>query len=119
MHTRRAIIEAHYKAYQKAAKKERGKILDGLNETVGGNRDYLAHVLSRYGKARHVRVDGKQVRLVAKIPGKGCGKTNRGGRPGIYGEGFVALLTSVWDHFGWRCGRKQSFRSSSPPCSER
>jgi hypothetical protein len=105
MYTRRAIIEAHYKAYQKATKKGRGTILDDLTGTTGCNRDYLAHVLSRYGKTQYVRVGGKQVRLVAKNPGKGHSKTNRGGRPGIYGDEFVALLTSIWDHFGRRCGK--------------
>jgi hypothetical protein len=105
MYTRRAVIQAHYKAYQKASKKQRGVILDDLAGAIGGNRDYLAHVLARYGKARYIRLDGKPVRLVAKDLRKGRHQTNRGGRPKVYDQEFVSLLKRLWDHFGRRCGK--------------
>jgi hypothetical protein len=50
MKTRREIIEAHYRRYQRAGKKEKGKILEEVADTTRLNRDHLAHVLASYGK---------------------------------------------------------------------
>ena len=54
----REIYEAHYRRYQKAGKRGKGKILDGLAGTTGLNRDHLAHVLVSYGKKRSVQAGG-------------------------------------------------------------
>jgi hypothetical protein len=52
MKTKREIFEAHYRRYQQAGKKDKGKILDEVAGTTGLNRDHLAHVLASYGKER-------------------------------------------------------------------
>ena len=56
METRKEIRREHYKRYQKASKKEKGQILDKLVGTTGQNRDYLAWVLTNYGKTKCVRI---------------------------------------------------------------
>jgi ABC-type sugar transport system ATPase subunit len=61
MNTKRDIFEAHYQCYQKAGKKDKGRILAGLAGTTGLNRDHLAHVLANYGKKQTVKIDGKTV----------------------------------------------------------
>jgi hypothetical protein len=52
MKAKREIFEAHYRRYQRAGKKDKGKILDEAAGTTGLNRDHLAHVLSSYGKGQ-------------------------------------------------------------------
>jgi hypothetical protein len=108
MHTKRKIIEVTYRRYQKAGKKEKGKILDEFRETTGYNRDYAAHVLANWGKARYLSVDGKRVRLVAGAPrkrrkGKASGK--KGGRPKKYTGEFLAVLIAVWKFLSFKCGK--------------
>ncbi|MDR1411355.1 MAG: transposase, partial [Spirochaetaceae bacterium] len=51
--------------YQKADKKGRGKLLDEYTATLGYNRDYLAHILSNWGKTLYVRAGGKTVKIIA------------------------------------------------------
>ena len=48
--TRKKICEKIFKRYQKAGKKDKGKILDGHTLTLDCNCDYLAHLLSNWGK---------------------------------------------------------------------
>jgi hypothetical protein len=59
--------------YQKAGKKDCGKLLDEYTVTLGYNRDYLAHILSNWGKTRYARADGKPVKTIA-APAPQCGE---------------------------------------------
>jgi hypothetical protein len=59
MNSRREIFEAHYRRYQGAGKKDKGKILDEAAGTTGLNRDYLAHVLSSYGKKQAAKPEAR------------------------------------------------------------
>jgi predicted DsbA family dithiol-disulfide isomerase len=79
MRVRREIYEAHFRRYQKAGKRDKGKILDELAGTTGLNRDYLAHVLASYGKKRSVQAGGGRVVLEARAPRKKRGPGKRGG----------------------------------------
>jgi hypothetical protein len=99
MKTRREIYEAHYRHYQQAGKKDKGKILDEVAGTTGLNRDHLAHVLSSYGK--------KQADKPGVRPGRGKREPGkRGGRPPRYQErAFVTLLTRIWEDHGRPCGK--------------
>jgi hypothetical protein len=45
---------------KRPAKKGRGKLLDEYTVTLGYNRDYLAHILSNWGKTLYVRTGAKQ-----------------------------------------------------------
>jgi hypothetical protein len=99
MKTRREIFETHYRRYQQAGKKDKGKILDEVAGTTGLNRDHLAHVLASYGKKQVVTGEARPVRG-KREQGKG------GGRPPKYQQkAFVALLTRIWEDHGRPCGK--------------
>jgi hypothetical protein len=101
MKARREIFEAHYRRYQQAGKKDKGKILDEVAGTTGLNRDHLAHVLASYGKQQ----TGQAVKGEAR-PGRGKREQGkRGGRPPKYHRAFVALLTRIWEDHGRPCGK--------------
>jgi hypothetical protein len=51
--------------YQKADKADKGKFLDEYVVTLGYNRDYLAHILSKWGKTLYVRAGGTRVKIIA------------------------------------------------------
>ena len=105
--TRKEIQKEHCRRYQLASKKEKGKILDELEGATGQNRDYLAWVLTSYGKATWVTIDGKRVKLVAGGKKRKRGKRRgAGGRPRKYHDGCIASLTKIWDFFDRLCGAR-------------
>jgi hypothetical protein len=59
MKPRREIFEARYRRYQRAGKKDKGKILDEAAGTAGLNRDHLARVLASYGKKQTAKGEGQ------------------------------------------------------------
>jgi hypothetical protein len=101
MKARREIFEAHYRRYQQAGKKDKGKILDEVAGTTGLNRDHLAHVLTGYGKKQA----GQAVKGEGRLPRKKRERGKGGGRPPKYHRAFVALLTRVWEDHGRPCGK--------------
>ena len=73
MRARREIFEAHYRGYQRAEKKDKGKILDEVAGMTGLHRDHLAHVLASYGKEQTVK--GETRGRTATVSGQGvCGR---------------------------------------------
>jgi len=82
MKTRKKICAELFKRYQKARKKDKGKILDEYASTLGLNRDYLAHLLTNWGKTRYALSNGKPIKFVAKEPSRGRQKPP-GGRINI------------------------------------
>jgi len=112
--TRKEIQKEHCRRYQLASKKEKGKILDELEGATGQNRDYLAWVLTSYGKATWVTIDGKRVKLVAGGKKRKRGKRRgAGGRPRKYHDGCIASLTKIWDFFDRPC------KAKAVPCKGR
>ena len=102
----REIYEAHFRRYQKAGKRDKGQILDGLAGTTGLNRDHLAHVLASYRKKQAVRTGGERVVLEARAPRGKRRSGKRGGRPPKYQDAaFIRLLTRVWEDHGRPCGK--------------
>jgi hypothetical protein len=109
--------------YQKATKKGRGKLLDEYTVTLGYNRDYLAHILSNWGKTRYARIDGKPVKIIAKpVPQRGdkarktaSSSSKAGRRPKYRGEAFTALLPDLWDLFDRLCGKLLSAEYALTP----
>jgi hypothetical protein len=97
--------------YQKTGKKGRGKLLDEYTVTLGYNRDYLAHILSNWGKTRYVRAEGKTVKIIATpAPQRGrkataCTGRKQGRKPKYQGAAFTALLEDIWDLFDCMCGK--------------
>ncbi|MDR3172677.1 MAG: hypothetical protein LBU19_00375, partial [Treponema sp.] len=79
--------------------KGRGKLLDEYTTTLGYNRDYLAHILSNWGKTRYTTVDGKPVKIIAKPAVKRGEKAStgrkQGRKPKYQGTAFTALLEDI------------------------
>lgn len=108
MKTRKKIFGQIYKRYQKAGKKGKGKLLDEYAKTLEVNRDYLAHLLTNWGKTRYAVSNGKPVKFTAKPPVKGRQKATGGkktGRPEKYNIAFVEALSEIWDLFDFQCGK--------------
>jgi hypothetical protein len=108
MKTKKKMCGELYRRYQKAGKKGKVKIFDEHTQTLGYNRDYLAHLLANWGKTRYVPSDGKPVKYVAKPASKGHNKAPAGtkkGRPEKYNKTFVAVLGAVWELFDYQCGK--------------
>ena len=106
MKTRREIFQAHFKRYQQAGKKEKGKILDEGAGTTGLNRDHLAHVLASYGKQPKGDREGKEEVPEARRPRTKRGQGKRGGRPPVYHDpAFISALTRIWEDHGRPCGK--------------
>ncbi|MCL2473077.1 MAG: transposase [Treponema sp.] len=108
MHTRKKICAKIFKRYQKAGKKGKGEILNEYAKTLECNRDYLAHLLTNWGKTRYAAIGNKTVKLIAKEPVKGRQKATGGkktGRPEKYHNAFVKILTEIWELFDFQCGK--------------
>ena len=108
MKTRKKICGEIYRRYQKADKKGKARILEEHTQTLGYNRDYLAHLLTNWGKTRYALSDGKSVKYIAKPPVKGRQKAtggNKTGRPEKYNKAFVGVLIQIWEFFDFQCGK--------------
>jgi hypothetical protein len=53
MKTRKKVCGELYREYQGARKKEKGRLLKEYALRLGLNRDYLAHLLTNWGKTRY------------------------------------------------------------------
>lgn len=102
MHERIALTDKYAKEYQKATKKEKGKILNTLCKTTGYNRKYAMHLLSNWGKIKLVRIDGKLIKLKA---GK-KGRKPYPNRKRIYDKEFQEALIEVWEFSDYLCGKR-------------
>jgi hypothetical protein len=108
MKTRKKVCGRIFKRYQQAGKKDKKRILDEHAQTLGLNRDYLAHLLTNWGKTRYALSGGKSVKYVAKPVVKGRNKAPGGakaGRPEKYNATFVEVLNAVWELFDFQCGK--------------
>jgi hypothetical protein len=108
MKTRKKICAAIFKRYQNARKKDKRKILDEYAQTLGHNRDYLAHLLANWGKIRYAVTNGKPIKYTAKPAVEGRNKACGGkktGRPEKYHKAFVELLKDIWELFDYQCGK--------------
>jgi len=108
MKTRKKICAEIYRRYQKAEKKGKAKILDEYAPTLGYNRDYLANLLTNWGKTRYGIAGGKSVKFIAQPRTQGRRKASTGkkrGRPETYHPAFVKVLKKVWEFFDFRCGK--------------
>jgi hypothetical protein len=108
MKTRKKICGRIFKRYQKAGKKDKAKILDEYAQLLGYNRDYLANLLTNWGKALYASSRGKPVKYIAKPASEGRKKASKGiktGRPETYNKAFVDVLRAVWELFDFQCGK--------------
>jgi hypothetical protein len=108
MKTRKKICRRICKRYQQSSKKDKAKILEEYGPLLGHNRDYLAHLLTNWGKTRFALSGDKSIKLVAKPPRKGRLKAPGSiitGRPEKYHKAFVEVLSNLWEFFDYHCGK--------------
>ncbi len=88
MKTRQEVIKRQRKAYARAAKKEKGRIIDGVCAATGLSRDRAARLLR-----------AKQSREKA-VPGK------RGRKPKYKSPVMLKLLERLWAQMDCVCGKR-------------
>jgi hypothetical protein len=98
MKSRQSLVRVTAGRYQKASKKEKGKILDEFVESTGYKRCYGSFLLSRHGK--RLRVDSKTT-LVGDVS-----KRVRKKREPIYGAEVLKALKIVWMNLDFMCGKR-------------
>jgi hypothetical protein len=101
MHSRREILNANCEEYQRASKKRRKELPGRLVPVTGLNRSYLATDLGTYDRNQEAALPGAKGKRAV------CPKGKRIGRPVKYGEGFVQVLSAIWDDYGKPCGRTE------------
>jgi len=84
--------------YQKARKKEKGKILDEFVALTGYRRSYASYVLSIHGTRR--RIDATRI-AVADVR-----KRERRRRPKVYGSEVSKPLIAIWYLMDCICGKR-------------
>jgi hypothetical protein len=84
--------------YQRARKKDKGKILDEFVELTGYRRSYASFVLSSHGRRRRI---GTHRVLVADVRQQG-----RRGRPKVYGQAVLKVLVRIWYVMDCICGKR-------------
>ena len=113
MKDKKKICEEIHRRYQMATKKDRGKLLDEYAVTLGYNRDYLANILSHWGKTVYDTVSGRPVVIKAcppRVRNRSATTTQavtsgRRGRKPKYRETFKVVLTDIWELFDCLCGK--------------
>lgn len=98
MEDRRVLVRTSAKAYQRAGKKEKTKILDQFVEVTGYNRVYAARRLSGHGKRCYM---GRGV--VVQGEAAGCFKRGRGRE---YGPELAEPLVRIWEALDYVCGKR-------------
>jgi hypothetical protein len=102
MSERKAVLRQTSSRYQKASKKEKGRILDEFVRLTGYNRKYASWILTTWGKKRYCWIDGKLVEMVVGAPRK----KKRKAKTRIYDEEVFKALRKVWYIFDCPCGRR-------------
>ena len=92
MAERRAVVQATARRYQRARKKQKGKILDEFTELTGYNRSYARTVLRGPGK----KVSGGRRQLRKRRPARGK----------HYDEKVLAVLRRIWIILDFICGKR-------------
>ena len=102
MSERKAVTRQTSSRYQKACKKEKGKILDEFIELTYYSRKYASWILTTWGKKKYCLIDGQLVKLVAGSRKK----RKRKAKARIYGEEVFKALRKVWYIFDCPCGKR-------------
>lgn len=103
MEERRKISKKIAGRYQKARKKEKGKILDEFVELVGYNRSYASWLLRNIGKEVVIKRGKERIVLVGEII-----KSKKKGRKKVYGEEVKGVLKKIWYILDFPCGRRMA-----------
>lgn len=105
MRERRAVLNATAKRYQKATKKDRGRILDEFTLLTGYGRKYAAWVLTNWHRRRILTVGGVRTMYVFGLKKVRKG-SSRPKRPPTYGPETLRHLKQLWALAGGLCGKR-------------
>lgn len=92
MKERKPIFREYSPIFQKASKKEKGNILNELEEITGCHRKHIAWVLRNHGKKVFISNNTYVIGDINK-------KRKKPKRPIIYDAEFVKALKFLWIHF--------------------
>ena len=102
MKERRAVSRKLAKGYQKASKKEKGRLLDTLVRVTGYDRCYASWMLRNFWRRVSVRREGGRPVIFVADPRQGGGR--RRGR--TYTEDVLWALRQIWEVCGFICGKR-------------
>jgi hypothetical protein len=89
--------------YQKANKKQKGRILDEFCQLAGYNRLYASYILRNWGKKIYFKRNNKQIVFIM-----GETKQIKRNKPRIYDEKVLNALKKVWYICDCICGKRLS-----------
>jgi hypothetical protein len=98
MSERRVLVKTHARGYQRAGKKEKGRIMEVFVQATGYNRVYAARLLRSHG--RRIHLGG---RTVVRVDAVSCVKRQRAR---IYGPVETELLKRLWEYLDYPCGKR-------------
>ena len=102
MSEKRAISREVAKRYQKARKKEKGKILDEFIQIAGYTRCYASYILRNWGRKLILRAkDGKRIILIGDRRKKAKRQKER-----VYGQKVFTALRKIWYVCDCICGKR-------------
>ena len=107
MKEKQAVTKQLALEYKRAAKKQKGEILDSVIQLTGYNRSYAARVLrqrAKYSIVGHGVVNGVKVTLVEDERTKR--RKKRRNRPSKYGRDVLVALQKVWVICDGICGKR-------------
>lgn len=101
MAERKKITKIMAQRYQKANKKEKGRILDEIVALVGYNRCYASWVLRNYGRKVLVYDNGKRTIFIGErnLPKKRSKRK-------IYDENVLVALKKIWAILDFPCSKR-------------
>jgi hypothetical protein len=103
MRERKAVTQELAGRYQKAGKKERGRLLAEFIALTGYSRCYASNMLHNWGRRQVCVVDGERVEVI--VGTKEAGSRSRQ-KPRRYDERTVAILERLWAIGDGICGKR-------------
>ncbi len=104
MHERHAVTRELATRYQKAAKKQRGQILDEFTEVTGYNRCYARFVLRNCGR-KITKVLGNRRVVFTCAQARASGAKRRRARH-YGGKAFLEAVARFWALSDGLCGKR-------------
>ncbi|MCM8772320.1 MAG: hypothetical protein NC922_08580 [Candidatus Omnitrophica bacterium] len=101
MAERKKITKIMAQRCQKAKKKEKGKILDGIVALIGYNRCYASWVLRNYGRKVLVYDNGKRTIFIGER-----NLLKKRSKRKIYDENVLVALKKIWAILDFPCSKR-------------
>jgi hypothetical protein len=104
MDERKSLVRETARRYQRAGKKQKGRILEEFLHSTGYNRKYAIHILANEGKTSWTKRRDEVVGLRMKASCRG-GKRHKAGRKKVYDEAVCNSVLKIWRHFDHMCSK--------------